>query len=1096
METNKLYKFLSAAGYKLRCNSSCRDVFPVYGDCMCSTCSANRRQPSQAQPLDECIANAQSGAVPHEGAVPGGSVDQHENATFSNETDTNLLFLDDNRVDHTFSDGYQEGAELGDFFSRPVRIFQYVWDVGNVTPAFFGFNPWQLYFNQTSVKQKASRFKLFHGTLHLKFLINGAPFHYGRFFVGVRPTAYDNNTLTLTPASSVTMENMLDSAGADKTWQPLRTLYSQRKHVFLDPSTNQPAEITWPFICATNYIDLQEPETFERMGRIEMWELNILRHANGETDPVRITCFAHFTDVTITGLTYNDVIPVAMSNNAKKKVTAKAPRKYPPSTSALKPGVKVTDKPELNAGSSDEESYPIKEKDRPAATKKSGNDEYGKGIVSAPATAVAKAASYFTEIPIIGPFARATQIGASAVGSIAKIFGFSRPAAIEDFCQTRNLPLGRMAVTAGTDPLCKLSLDPKQELCIDPATVGIAGDDELSFLHLARQESLIDQFPWNISGGNSTGTIYMIPVNPWNQPVFTTQSQIAYAQTSMSLVTRPFSYWTGALRYRFQIVASQFHRGRLLFQFEPHINTFFAAVSGAIAVDGEGINARYSHILDLSQERDVTFEVNWAQHEGWRYVLSNGVAGSQILSSEGNFNFATIDGIDPAILQTYNGLLRVFVINNLTAPDDASNIQINVYISAGDSFQLAAPGEGITGLSYARDGVTVGPPELPAAQSGHYMRRIQKRGLSDKWVCLFLLLVQVIVNRITPLLHFDLRERFNYGSISDWLDSQAPIPIAHAGMGTFTTDSENQPNMPTDYVMNGNYRREDVDANSVYMGEVVASVRTLLRRYNYHRSISWNEPQLASNETGLWEFHFQQRDLPNGPGVYPGNEGSAITTASIGSPTPSPTPYNICVMTHIRYFGQAYVGYRGGVRWKALCYRTERLQHFPVQVQRRRVGFATELIGSVRIALKTLSDTLRVPTYAQNMIANSLTSTRSTAGIHVTATGVNPALEYELPFYSHYRYGELHEPQTVPANVTLPFRYRTIMQHGHSVATFWSPIYGGTEGGVDLNGAGHQQNVQFDMYVAAAEDFSFYIFIGAPPILVSDATSITPGSAP
>jgi len=1061
---------------------------------MCSSCRNNRRSDTHSQQADECLAEAQSGEIVKQATAPAHNDETSQNVTFSDEVEANLLMLDDSRQDHTFGDSFQSNGDLGSFLSRPVRIFQYQWDVGNVTPAFFGFNPWVLYFNQTSVQQKLSRFKLFHGTLHLKFVLNGAPFHYGRFFVGVRPTAFDNNTLNLTPASSFTMVNMYNSAGTGKTWFPLRSLYSQRKHVFLDPSTNQPASIDWPFICAYNYIDLQEPTTFDRMGRIEMWELSTLQHANGETDPVRISVFAHFTDVQLTGLTYNDINPPAQSG-AKKKPPKVPPR---PVAQSVK---KVSKRKQPVVGLTEAEASDPSKMDALGELSDGPDgypDEYGKGIVSKPATAVAKAASYFTSIPIIGPFARATEIGAGAISSIAKLFGFSRPAAIEDFCQTRNLPLGRMAVCIGTDPLVKLSVDPKQELCVDPATVGIASDDELSILHIAQQETLIDQFTWAISGTGSSGTIYMIPVNPWNQPIFTTQSQTAYAQTTLSFVSRPMAYWTGSLRYRFQIVASQFHRGRLLFQYEPTINTDFVTLAATIAADGDGINARYSHVLDLSEERDICFEVNWAQNEAWRYVLSNGTGSTQVLSVEGDYNFSLIGLIDPSILQTYNGVLRVFVINDLTAPDDTSNIQINVFVSAGDSFQLASPGEGIVNLSYARNDVTPGPPTLPAAQSGQgsrFIQKIKKNGTYDTWICLFLLLLQIVVNQVSPLLHFDLRERFNYASVADWIEDNAPIGNAHAGGGTFTTPGENAPGQATDYVMNGNYRIADVDANSIYMGEVVASVRILLRRYNYHRSISWNEPGLASNETGIWEFHFQQRDFPNGPGVYAGNEGSAITTASIGTPTPSPTPYNICVMTYIRYFSQAFVGYRGGVRWKAVCYRSERLQHWPVHVQRRRVGFSTELADTVRIALGSVTDTIRLPTYAQNMIANSLTSTRSTAGLHVSVTGVNPTLEYETPFYSHYRYGELHEPQTVPGNITLPFRYRTLMQHGHSVATFWSPIY---EPGYsdDLNAPAQQQNVQFDMYVAAAEDLSFYIFIGAPPILVSDATSITPGSAP
>lgn len=1083
---SKFVKFLTAAGYKMRCKTKCGDMFPVYGDCMCSSCTKNRKEPSRSQQVDSCIAESQSGET-----VLNTTTDstEHQNVSFSDEVTANLLMLDDDNYDHTFDDSFQEQAALGEFLSRPVRIFSYTWNVGNATPDFFGINPWVLYFQQTSILQKISRFKLFHGTLNLKIVINGAPFHYGRYFVGVRPTQYDNNTLSIGPSSVITMGNMRD-ASALKGWYPLRALYSQRKHVFLDPSTNQPAEISWPFICATNYLDLQDPETFDRMGLLEWWELNILRHANGETDPVRITVFAHFTDVSLTGLTYNEAEPVAQAG-AKKKVHKKSNPK-PHSVKKVKNATSAprnTNAPEKEANTGSHIQQ----------TKGPKPDEYGKGPVSGVATSVSKAASYFTNVPLIGPFARATEIGAGAISSVAKLFGFSRPSDLEDFCQTRNLPLGRMAVTVGQDPIVKLSLDPKQELCVDPTTVGLANIDEMSFLHIAKQETLINQFPWTITGTGSTGTLCMLPVNPWNQPIFTTQSQTVYAQTSLSFVCRPFSFWTGSLRYRFQIVASQFHRGRLLIQYEPHINTNFVTQAATILADGDGMNARYSHILDLSEERDITFEINWAQHEAWRYILTNGTAADQILSVDGDFDFSSLPA---TTLQTYNGVVRVFVINNLTAPDDSSNVEVNVFISAGDSFQVCAPSEAISTLAYARNGVTVGPPawEPPEAQSGERIksafRRIRKTGISQTYICIFLILLQLFVNNLSSslnALHLDLRPRFNYASIADYLEANGPVPIAHAGDATFTTTNENAPNQPTQYVLNGEYRMVDVDANSVYMGEVVASIRSLIKRYNYHRSISFNDPA-ESNGTvrGVYYFTFTQRDFPNGPGNYAGNEGSGITYAVV-NPGPASQPYNICVMTYLRYFAQAFVGYRGGVRWKAICYRSERLQHWPVQVQRRRVGPIAEIASNTIIGPNSspFVDTFRQSSYAQIMINDALTNVRSMAGIHATVTGVNPVLEYELPYYAQYRYGELHEPN--PTGGSVPVLYQSLRQHGHTLATFGNPIWPQTPSGSTNN---IPQDIQFDMYVAASEDFAYYIFIGAPPILVSDAGSVSPGSAP
>lgn len=994
---SKFLKYISASGYKLRCKSKCRDFFPVYGDCMCSSCMNNRRkQPSQQ--VDECIAQAQSGETVHTGSLSGDALDKEENVTFSDDVESTLLSLSDNVHDHTFDDSFQESSFIGNFFSRPVRIFTYEWDVGNVTPPFFGFNPWELFLSQLSIEQKLTRFKLLHGTLHLKIVINGSPFHYGRFFVGVRPTLYDNNTTTGTPATNVQIENAYNNSGGLKFWQPLKTLYSQRKHVFLDPSTNQPAEIIWPFISARNYIDLQDLSTVQRLGVLEWWELNTLRHANGGTDPVRITVFAHMTDVQLTGLTYSDVA-WAQSGKVTKKVPTKA---GPAKAQSVKGGKK---------------------------------DEYGKdGAVSALATSVAKAASYFTNIPIIGPYARATEVGAGALTNVAKIFGFSRPTQLEDYCSLKPAPVGRMAVISGGDPLVKLSLDPKQELCVDPSTVGLPREDEMSFLHIAKQETLINQFLWTITGTGSTGTIQLIFVNPLATPCFVTDSQVLSTQTAVSFIARPFAYWTGSLRYRIQAVASQFHRGRLLIQYEPNMYTDFSAQEATIATDGEGMNARYSHVLDLSQERDVTFEVNWAQPEAWRplipVILFGNLTQNNMVTADGPVNVPVLMP-EPLARTAYNGAIRVFVLNDLAAPDDTSNIEINVYVSAGDSFQVAQPVKEITDFGYARDGVTLGPPELPTAQSGS---------------------------------------------------------------STFVTSSENLSNQSTEYIINGSYRKEDVDGNSIFMGEVVSSIRSMLKRYCYHRSVSWNAPNDEAN-FGIYNYWFRQRDFPNGPGIYAGNEGSGITYAVVGSP-PASQRYNICAMTYIRYYCQAFGLYRGGVRWKLVHYGSEGLQHFPTMVTRERVQRqalgANEFVTQDQIALHTEVDAIRHSTYAQQMLITRGFH-ESMNGVDVKLTGVNPTLEYELPYYFNYRYGELHEPQ-VP--VYQFEQNNSLHMHYHNVSKLYQPIPKIQMNATILVTGNWCWDQQFDCYVAGSEDLAFYLFLGAPPLMLNDAEGVTPAQPP
>ena len=146
------------------------------------------------------------------------------------------------------------------------------------------------------------------------------------------------------------------------------------------------------------------------------------------------------------------------------------------------------------------------------------SDEYGEGCISQPASWVAAAASYLEDIPmigissryeaaaatqdaasyledipIIGPFATATNIGATAIASIARLFGFTNVPVIDDAKPMQTLCLPNMSTSEVGYPIQKLSLDPKNELSIDPRVVGISGIDEMAISSIACRESYLTQ---------------------------------------------------------------------------------------------------------------------------------------------------------------------------------------------------------------------------------------------------------------------------------------------------------------------------------------------------------------------------------------------------------------------------------------------------------------------------------------------------------------------------------------------------------------------------------------------------------------------------
>lgn len=885
------------------------------------------------------LAKSQSEAVEDVGATDT-SKEIEQNVQFADAEEQIDLRVGMMTSDQTFDQGMQENAQLSSFLSRPIEIFRREWTVNAGTPFVDVFNPWQLFLNDARVKNKLETFKLLHGTLKLKFLINGSPYHYGRAFVGCRPTRYDNNMSTLDLSTPLTTANYFLNTGVPGAKDVIagRTFYSQRPHIFIDPATNQPSHIDWPFFAATNFLDLNDPNMVDRLGRIEMWELNTLQHNNNATDPLTITVFAWMEDVTLTGLT-STAIAVSQSemvvNGSKKKKKGK-------SRGSTMPESKNTDEYQQN------------------------------GVVSGPASAIANYAAYFTEIPVIGKFARATHIAGGAVADVARLFGFSRPPIIEPPTIMRPQTTGNMAHTMGDDPLFKLTLDPKQELTIDPTTAGLTGDDQMAIGYIAKKEGYVDTFVWN-NGQFADRRIYSIAVHPMVRPIIGSADPYNYTQTPLSFVTLPFARWRGSLRYRFQIVASAFHRGRLAVVYEP---------SGVPSPD-LNLNTRYVAILDLAEAKDFTIEVKWSQAQAYCQVE---LAPDQQVA---NSDFPSIFAPVPQM----NGCLQVYVINELASSITTSSVDVNVYISAGDDFQVQMPRDRMSTIAYARNDQTVGPPAL----------------------------------------------------------SQSEV----------ITDEENDPNQNTAMVINGTYCRCDPMSNLVFFGEQIVSIRSLMKRYNFHRPLTVGGLTVDQ----LYSKSFRVFNFPVGPGP---SYGSSV--ASPITPIGGPANYNICAMTHVRYFAQGYIGWRGGIRWKAVFVKGQGDSGL-IKVARSSARCTVESIdvdimrGTGVTVLNTAKRYL-----ASDPNANAL------EGFGVNSALVNPTFEYELPLYHSFRYVEVSEP--VIADTTENLKYQGNYNGGcHFVATL--------DRNADADSFG-----TVETYCAIGEDFSFFFFIGASPYWDRDTLDI------
>jgi len=425
---------------------------------------------------------------------------------------------------------------------------------------------------------------------------------------------------------------------------------SQRPNIVLDPSVDEIGEMTLPYIYPKSALNIETGE-WAQMGSLTLADLTTLLNANDADDALTVSVFAWAEDVQYSQPTSAVIVP--------------------------------------NQGEYE--------------------DNAPSGIVSKPATTVARLSTALANIPIIAPYAKATQLAASAIAKIASLFGMSRPRNVAPAYYYIPGMFRRFTQTNIQDETDVLALDCKKEVPIDPRVVGCDGADPMEMLSIAKHESYLTSFTW--TDDSAVGTLlYNFAVNPM---MYTNNGTTDLHLTPMAWLSVPFRYWRGSVSYRFEIVASQFHRGRLRLVYDP-----------VFQVTGE-YNVNYTEILDIRDGCDFTIDVGWAQ--GVPYLLV------PPLDFTGDYHQV---GQIPGSPTGANGILSVFVLNSLTTPGEVSNdVKINVYVSANDDFELQEPtGGALAGIMARNNGVNPTPPSsgvppTPVPQSfGTFLSYIQPGG--------------------------------------------------------------------------------------------------------------------------------------------------------------------------------------------------------------------------------------------------------------------------------------------------------------------------------------------------------------------------------
>jgi len=392
---------------------------------------------------------------------------------------------------------------------------------------------------------------------------------------------------------------------------------SQRQKIFIDASTSTGGTMTIPFYWPANYFSLVK-DSPEDFGYLSVRQLNPLMHVTGADQKVTVYIRARLIDVRM-------------------------------HTSSNKPVGALTSM-SLQA------------------------DESPDDKLSSKATRLADLASSLT--PYLGGYAIATEKAARVSAAALRAMGLSHPRSKEMIHQFENRPIGNLTNFNVPTNTPTLALDEHNEVTVDPTISGMS-EDEMSFDYILKKETFIGTYDWDIN--DLEGTVLAFHrVHPMQWMYSSTGPEVH--MSTLAYLSRMFQYWTGSLVFRFQIVISAWHRGKLRILHEP---------AHAINSEPSTWQTNVQSVIDITEDREFEITVSFAQAQEWLKVGDFDTLLPPFKTSVEGSTYTSTDLIES------NGVLMLSVMNRLVIPDDTvtAPAHINVFVRAGDDFQLAAPTE-------------------------------------------------------------------------------------------------------------------------------------------------------------------------------------------------------------------------------------------------------------------------------------------------------------------------------------------------------------------------------------------------------------------
>ncbi len=406
--------------------------------------------------------------------------------------------------------------------------------------------------------------------------------------------------------------------------------YSQRPKVWIFPQTCEGGEITLPFFYHKNWLDITSATDCQNMGTIT---------------PALFAQLVSATGVTGTSVVVN---VYAWAENVKL---------HAPTTKLA-----------LQASEFDYKPSQI-------------------------ASSVAKASGALTRIPLIGPYMKSTSVVASGISAIASTLGFTNVPNMDTVAAFKPAAYPHNSTCEVSVPSDRSAVDPKNEVTIDPRTVGLDGQDELSLAYIAGREAWIGNAI--LSSTDAVDALTLVArVTPGM--VFQAGANKPFQYTPMGYVASQFRAWRGDVIFRFKFICTRFHKGRVRVTFDP---------VGDISATIPDYTTVFNEIVDIGAEQDLEVRVPYSQ--AFTFLRTNVTTGNYNLSGS---------ALAPDN-NTCNGLITMRVVNPLSGPTATTAIPVMVFVRAADNIEFAHPNslysQALTASPYTLQSKEVEYPVLP-----------------------------------------------------------------------------------------------------------------------------------------------------------------------------------------------------------------------------------------------------------------------------------------------------------------------------------------------------------------------------------------------